>query len=81
MVETTKGQLMNCVITNQCCIIDDESHRLNHCPKWRNNNLFDIVEKVDFSDIFTDDIQTIRRVIVHNEKVWNTCNSNGSMHT
>ena len=45
----------------QCCTIDDENHRLNHCPKWRNLNLFDADKKVDFKDIYADDLNTIRR--------------------
>ena len=66
---------------NQCFTIDDEDHRLNHCPKWRNLNLFDTDEKVDFRDIYADDLSIIRKVIVHIEKIWNTQNANGSMHT
>ena len=66
---------------NQCFTIDDEDHRLNHCPKWRNLNLFDTDEKVDFRDIYADDLSIIRKVILHIEKIWNTHNANGSMHT
>ena len=65
----------------QCDTMDDEDHRLNRCPNWRENNLYDSVEKVDFADIYSNDLQTIRNINVHLEKVWDTRNSNGSMHT
>ena len=74
-----KGTLREICI--QCDTIDDEDHRLNHCPKWRENNLYDSVEKVNFADIYSNDLQIIRDINVHVEKVWNTHNSNGSMHT
>ena len=64
---------------DQCCILDDENHRLNFCPKWQENNLFASNEKVDFSSVFADDLNTVRQVTVHIEKIWDTRNSNGKM--
>ena len=36
---------------NVCNVKDDEDHRLNHCTKYRNINLCDDTEKVDFREI------------------------------
>ena len=43
-------------------------------------SLYDSVnEKVDFSDVCSDDLQTIRRLMVHIGKIWNVNQANGSM--
>ena len=66
---------------NLCSTVDDENHRLNFCPKWQSSNLFNAIEKVDFTDVYSDDLCTIRNAIMHIEKTWNTHDSNGSMRT
>ena len=66
---------------NLCSTVDDENHRLNFCPKWQSSNLFNAIEKVDFIDVYSDDLCTIRNAIMHIEKTWNTHDSNGSMRT
>ena len=66
---------------NNCNSIDDESHRLNVCPTWRNNNLCDTGRSVNFTDIYSNDLDVIRNVTVFIEKVWNTQNTNGKMRT
>ena len=58
---------------------DDENHRLNYCPKWQDSNLHNCDEKVDFTDIFSNDLNTIRNITDHIEKIWNTHDTNGSM--
>ena len=63
-----------------CKTIDDESHRLNHCKLYRCNNFYDKTEKVQFSDIYSSDVQVLKQMIPHIEKVWNTRNANGSMN-
>ena len=65
---------------NVCHVVDDENHRLNHCIVYKNLNLFDTVDKVNFSDIFSSDITTIRAVIKHIEKLWNVKNGHGTIN-
>ena len=64
-----------------CKCHDDESHRLNHCPKWRTSNLYDHQEKVDFNDIYSPDINVLRILIAHIQRIWNTNTANGTMFT
>ena len=40
-----------------CCVIDNENHRLNHCPLWATVNLYHKSTKVDFDDIYADDYE------------------------
>ena len=64
----------------QCNMIDNEDHRLNYCEKWRNNNFYDITEKVDFSLINSNNITLIRNLLNKIGQVWNETDSNGTMH-
>ena len=36
----------------ECNCVDDENHRLNHCIKQRNINLYDQTEKVDYTEYY-----------------------------
>ena len=65
---------------NQCICVDDENHRLNHCIKWRNINLYDQTEKVDYTEVYSDDLNIVRRVIPFIENVWDTRMSQGRMN-
>ena len=64
----------------QCKAVGDENHRLNHCIKYRMVNLYDIVQKVPFENIYSSDVQTLKQIIPYIEKVWNTRNANGTMN-
>ena len=37
---------------NQCNVVDNVDHRLNHCIKYRNINLYDCEQKEDFQKIY-----------------------------
>ena len=63
----------------QCNQIDDENHRLNYCIRFRETNLYDTDEKVDFSEIFSTDINTVRNILPKIEGVWNIKNAHGTM--
>ena len=74
-----KGTMsQNC---NICNCIDDENHRLNECPKWKDRNQYDSNTKIDFSQIFSNDIGTLHELIPHIQNVWNVKNAHGTMHT
>ena len=53
----------------QCNEIDDEDHRLNHCRKYQDINLYNSACKVNFNDVFSSNEQTVRNIIAHIEKV------------
>ena len=68
-------------ICDTCKCIDDENHRINDCKKWKDRNLSDSITKVDFNDIYSADLDTVRALIPHIESLWNTKNAQGSFRT
>ena len=69
-----------CEICRICRTVDDESHRLNYCKKYRHINLYDEECKVTFSDIYSSDVNVLKQMIPYIDKVWNTRNANGTMN-
>ena len=67
-------------ICKDCRIVDDESHRLNHCTVFRDMNKCDCDTKIDFQLIFSSDINTLRGIVPEIEKIWNLRNANGTMN-
>ena len=65
---------------NDCQKVDDEDHRLNHCPKYREINQYNHETNIDFRDIFSNDMNTLRDVLPSVKNVWNTKNAHGSMN-
>ena len=63
-----------------CNVVDDENHRLNDCPVHKSVNFFDTQLKVDFTDVFSTDINILKRVIKQIGKVWNVQNAHGTMN-
>ena len=64
-----------------CDVIDDENHRLNYCTQWKDINLLNSDITIDFQNVFSNDIETLRMIIPYIQKVWNVKNANGTMHT
>ena len=62
-----------------CNVIDDESHRLNDCPKWNQNENQDLREQIDFNEIYSSEIEIIRPLLSKITTMWNTKCANGSM--
>ena len=74
-----KGTLRtNCDL---CDVEDDENHRLNYCVKWKERSLYSVNEKVNFSDVHSEDVMTLRKIIPHIQSLWNVKNAHGTMHT
>ena len=67
-------------ICNVCKVTDNENHRLNDCPSHKKVNLFNTENRVDFSDVFSADVNVLRPIIKEIEKVWNVRNAHGSMN-
>ena len=72
------SDLVNC---NTCNVVDDENHRLNYCTKWKDTNLLNSDITIDFKNVYSNDIETLRVIIPYIQKVWNVKNANGTMHT
>ena len=66
---------------DKCNCIDDENHRLNYCVKWKDRNYHNETGKVDFDLIYSNEIAVLRSILPYIEKLWNTRNANGTMHT
>ena len=66
-------------ICSICNKSDDETHRLNHCKRFRSMNYYDETVKPNFNDIFSSDIGVLRNIIPVIEKIWNTRNAHGTM--
>ena len=73
-----KGSLKE--MCDTCCCIDDEKHRLNMCIKWKDNNLFESNSKVDYDLVYSDNLEAIRTIATHINKIWNTRTACGTMH-
>ena len=58
--------------------MDDENHRLNSCEKWRETNNFEKTPS-DFNDIYSNENDTLIRIIDEIEKVWELRFANGRM--
>ena len=62
-----------------CNVLDDESHRFNVCPKWNQNVNQQSHEKINFSEIYSPDIEVIRPLLSKISSMWNTKCANGTM--
>ena len=71
-----KGTLKE--MCNMCNVTDDESHRINFCPKYKDFNRCDSDNKVDFNDIHSTDINILKQIINEIERVWNVRTAHGT---
>ena len=65
----------------ECSTYDDENHRMNHRKKWKHINHFDHVEKIDFNQVYSQNVETLRDIVKELQKVWNTRNTPGMMNS
>ena len=63
---------------SECDVLDDEDHRLNNCSRFKMTNLCNSIEKVVFSDVFSEDVETVKATLKAIMKVWNV--RNGGMY-
>ena len=61
-----------------CNTTDNEHHRMNECPKWKDLNAD--TEKIDFKLIYSNSIDSIRHVMSKIRNIWNTKCAHGTMH-
>ena len=72
-----KGTMnLNCIT---CNVIDNEEHRLNHCVKFKDINMYNESDKCPFETIYSNDIGKIRSMLSIIDKIWNVSMGHGSM--
>ena len=64
---------------DECKTLDDETHCLNNCIKWRETNNYDSVQNPDFNDIYSDETSVLSHIIRQIENVWDMRFTNGRM--
>ena len=69
------------LLCNVCNLIDDEDHRLNSCQKFADINQCKSSNKINFEDVYSNDIHILRQIIPIIERIWNVKTSNGTAHT
>ena len=65
-------------ICPECNEIDDEQHRLSICKKWSNLNS-DHDTGVHFHDVYSENEETLNRILEEINVVWETRFANGRM--
>ena len=63
----------------QCNVPDNEDHRLNVCPIYKDINFCDNDDSVPFECVFFNNVETLKKVILRINNVWNLKCGNGSM--
>ena len=63
-----------------CEVLDNEDHRLNHCPKWNTPDEMESRNIIDFNLVYSPDIEVIRPILKEINRLWNTKCANGSMN-
>ena len=66
-------------ICDECNVEDNESHRMNHCPKYRSINRYDESVKVNFGDIYSDELKIAGPVIEAVLSMWDLANGRNKM--
>ena len=67
------------VVCQTCKKTDDETHRLNHCLRYRTTNCYDDPTKPNFNDVYSSNTTILKNIAEIIEKTWNTRNAHGSM--
>ena len=47
----------------KCGTVDDENHRINNCVTFKDINLYKCQDNLDFNQIYSDDLNSIMKVI------------------
>ena len=62
-----------------CDQIDNENHRLNICTQWIETNNIQKADKPEFSDIYSEDGNTLDKILTAIESVWELKYASGKM--
>ena len=53
-----------------CGVLDDENHRINDCIKYKETNFYELGEKIDFSQIYSNNLANVIKVVEVILKLW-----------
>ena len=62
-----------------CKTVDDENHRLNYCIRFKDKNRYDSATKLNFADVYSNDINILKNIISHIERLWNVKTAHGTI--
>ena len=54
----------------ECKVEDNENHRINHCGAHKNVNRYASIEKINFSKVYSDNIDELNSIADDICKVW-----------
>ena len=63
----------------ECKVVDDEQHRISECKLWKEINLFGNEERINFSDIYNEETESLMRIVDVILKIWNLKNGKNEM--
>ena len=66
-------------ICTTCNVIDNESHRINDCRKWKDINLFGKDLVVNFDAVYSEDLNTLKQISNLLQSIWNLENNKNEM--
>ena len=67
-------------ICASCNSTDDEEHRLNVCPIYSHLNFCNDDDKIPFSNIFSENVDTVKLIIGRIRIVWNVRTGHGTIN-
>ena len=65
----------------KCLVVDDESHRINHCKEWSNINLANSDTCIDYDLINSDNVEDSMKVVEQIMAMWDLGNNKNCMKT
>ena len=68
-------------LCKKCGVVDDESHRINICTEWKELNLCEQDEKIDFEHIFSDNQNKSMHVVKKIMEMWDLGNGRNGMRS
>ena len=62
-----------------CNVLDDESHRINFCKKYKDTNLFNSTVKIDFEFIHSGNEEVVKNILEVVCEIWDLDNKKNCM--
>ena len=53
-----------------CSVLDDENHRIKDCIEYKETNFYELGEKIDFSQIYSNNLANVIKVVEVILKLW-----------
>ena len=66
---------------SECGVVDDEDHRINYCTLWKERNLSESDDKLDYSLIYSENLHESIKVVEVILNLWDLGNGKNSMRT